>query len=211
MRRPLVIYDFETAPFRISSFMRKIWFSFLSVILRIFPASNLKFKCLFYFFIFLIYKEIQNGAVAKSYMTNGPPHIWGNICAFPHILGSSSSYMTVQLLYSEFPYIWGNFDFFSVKSEAARCIIPTAISAVISHFSLSTVNKQLRIISRGPEKPPHSILRCMPMEYRAYKACVQASAGLFLLCTPPSVPYWPAGPIHTLQTYCACGLHHLPG
>ncbi len=54
--------------------------------------------------IFLIYKEIQNGAVAKSYMTNGPPHIWGNIGAFPHILGSSSSYMTVQLLYSEFPY-----------------------------------------------------------------------------------------------------------
>ncbi len=32
--------------------------------------------------IFLIYKEIQNGAVAKSYMTNGlliHVHIWGNI------------------------------------------------------------------------------------------------------------------------------------
>ncbi len=28
--------------------------------------------------IFLIYEEIQNGAVAKSHMTNGqrPPHIW---------------------------------------------------------------------------------------------------------------------------------------
>jgi hypothetical protein len=54
--------------------------------------------------IFLIYKEILNGAVAKSYMTNG--HlicIWGNICAFPHILGSPSSYMTLQLLHSEFP------------------------------------------------------------------------------------------------------------
>jgi hypothetical protein len=35
--------------------------------------------------IFLIYKEIQNGAFAKSYMTNGPAHILGNICAFPHI------------------------------------------------------------------------------------------------------------------------------
>ncbi len=33
-----------------------------------------------------IYKEIQNGAVAKSYMANGllNPHIWLNICAFPH-------------------------------------------------------------------------------------------------------------------------------
>jgi hypothetical protein len=31
--------------------------------------------------IFLIFKETQNGAVAKSYMTNGllSPHIWGNI------------------------------------------------------------------------------------------------------------------------------------
>ncbi len=33
------------------------------------------------------------------------PHIWGNICAFPHIFGSPSSYMTMQLLHSEFPYI----------------------------------------------------------------------------------------------------------
>ena len=33
--------------------------------------------------IFLIYKLIQNGAVAKSYLQ--PTHIWLNICAFPHI------------------------------------------------------------------------------------------------------------------------------
>ncbi len=54
-----------------------------------------------------MYKEIQKGAVAKSYMTNGllNPHIWGNICAFPHILVSPSSYMPLQLLHSEFPYI----------------------------------------------------------------------------------------------------------
>jgi hypothetical protein len=46
--------------------------------------------------IFLTYKEIQKGSVAKSYMTTGPlnPHIYLNICAFPHILGSPSSYMT---------------------------------------------------------------------------------------------------------------------
>ncbi len=31
--------------------------------------------------------EIHNGAVAKSYMTNGllSPQIWGNIWASPHI------------------------------------------------------------------------------------------------------------------------------
>jgi hypothetical protein len=40
----------------------------------------------------LIKKEdkIQKRAVAKSYMTNSLL-IWLNICAFPHILGSSSS------------------------------------------------------------------------------------------------------------------------
>ena len=32
-------------------------------------------------------------------------HIWGNICAFPHILGSPSLFMTLQLLHSEFPYL----------------------------------------------------------------------------------------------------------
>jgi hypothetical protein len=35
MRRPLVIYDFETAAFGISLYMRKILFSFLSVYWRI--------------------------------------------------------------------------------------------------------------------------------------------------------------------------------
>jgi hypothetical protein len=61
--------------------------------------------------IFLIYKEIQNEAVSKSFMTNGLLIIWGDIFAFPHILGSPSSYMTLQLLHSEFIYIWGKFDF----------------------------------------------------------------------------------------------------
>jgi hypothetical protein len=38
-------------------------------------------------------------------------HICRNICAFPHILGSPSSYMTLQLLHSDFPYKLGKFDF----------------------------------------------------------------------------------------------------
>jgi hypothetical protein len=32
------------------------------------------------------------------------PNIWKNICGFSHILGSPSSYLTLQLLHSEFPY-----------------------------------------------------------------------------------------------------------
>jgi hypothetical protein len=58
-----------------------------------------------------MYKEIQNGAVAKSYtysMTNDLliyGEIFAHFCAFPRILGSPSSYITMQLLHSEFPYI----------------------------------------------------------------------------------------------------------
>ncbi len=55
--------------------------------------------------IFLIYKEIQNGADAKSYMTDGLL-IYGEIFAHFFIYyGSPSSYLSFQLLHSEFPYI----------------------------------------------------------------------------------------------------------
>ncbi len=40
-------------------------------------------------------------------------HIWGNICAFPRILGSPSSYMTLQLLHHfwvSLYTVWGKFD-----------------------------------------------------------------------------------------------------
>jgi hypothetical protein len=43
--------------------------------------------------IFLIYKEMQKGAVAKS---SRPSHIWLDVCVFPHILGSPPSYLTLQ-------------------------------------------------------------------------------------------------------------------
>jgi hypothetical protein len=34
-----------------------------------------------------------------------PPRIWGKMCAFPYILGSPSSYMTLHPIQSEFPYL----------------------------------------------------------------------------------------------------------
>ncbi len=60
--------------------------------------------------IFLIYKEIQSGAVAKSYMRKGLL-IWGNAQIFHLIWRGRLSYMTLLLLHSEFPYIGGKFDF----------------------------------------------------------------------------------------------------
>ena len=40
-------------------------------------------------------------------MTNDLVIYGENICAFPHILGSPSSYMTLHPIPSEFPYICG--------------------------------------------------------------------------------------------------------
>ncbi len=63
--------------------------------------------------IFLIYKEIQSGAVAKSYMRYGFL-IYDDMRKYFPIShwGGRKSYMTLQLLHSEFP--WEKFDFISV-------------------------------------------------------------------------------------------------
>jgi hypothetical protein len=39
---------------------------------------------------------------SHTYMANGLLIYGENVCAFPHILGSPSSHMTLQLLHSEF-------------------------------------------------------------------------------------------------------------
>jgi hypothetical protein len=44
--------------------------------------------------IFLIFKEIQKGAVAKSYMANGLLIL--NICAFPYIFGGKFNFLFYQ-------------------------------------------------------------------------------------------------------------------
>ncbi len=63
-------------------------------------------------------------------------HIWqtasSDICAFPHILGSPSSYMTLQLRHSEFPYIWGKFYFISYQCT------PLATEAAASRTACSS-------------------------------------------------------------------------
>jgi hypothetical protein len=47
-------------------------------------------------------------------------YVWGNICAFPRILGSPSSYMTLQLLHSEFPLYDENLIFFFISAFSSR-------------------------------------------------------------------------------------------
>ncbi len=69
--------------------------------------------------IFLIH------SIRKFRMEHLQSHIWLPAssymmkynCAFPHILGSPSSYRTLQLLHSQFPYIWGKFVFYQCFSS----------------------------------------------------------------------------------------------
>ncbi len=99
---------------------------------------------------FLIYKEIQNGAVAKLYMTNKPPHIWLNICAFPHILGSPSSYMTLQHLHSKFPYISGKLDFLFISVPPKTFTIH--ILYIRSHIPIPNPSWKLFSFDKGSEQ-----------------------------------------------------------
>ncbi len=59
----------------------------------------------------------------KGSMTNmtNDLFIYGkNICAFPHILGSPSSYVTLHPIPYEFPYIWGKFCFLFYQCRVSR-------------------------------------------------------------------------------------------
>ncbi len=57
---------------------------------------------------FLIYKEIQSREVAKSYMRKDFLIFEEMRKYFPIY---EESYVSLQLLHSEFPYLWGKFDF----------------------------------------------------------------------------------------------------
>ncbi len=70
---------------------------------------------------FSIYKEIQSGAVAKSYMTNGLL-IQYMVEIFAHFLIYCIRKLFLiydSLLYSEFPHIWGEFSFIFYQ-----CMVP---------------------------------------------------------------------------------------
>jgi len=74
---------------------------------------------------------LRKGSGAKSYMITG---LLTYGCAFPHILGSPFSYMTLQPIPSKFPFIWKFFSsFFSVwMVGAVWCLIVLALLITLS-------------------------------------------------------------------------------
>ncbi len=66
-------------------------------------------------FIWCLYALIKNKIRFSSHMKKFRGIRCKDICAFPHILGSPSSYMTLHLIPSEFPYIWWNSFFLSLS------------------------------------------------------------------------------------------------
>ncbi len=74
-------------------------------------------------------------------------HIWltssssGNIEAFPHILGSPSSYMTLQLLHSVFSHIWWKFSFLCYQcNRMPKRLRKIRISIFLPKCSCSCLN-----------------------------------------------------------------------
>ncbi len=77
----------------------------------------------------LIKKKIKcSSYIRKFRMEQLQGHIWLTACAFPHILGSPFSYMTLQLLHFEFPYIWGKFDFHFYQCTHLRDSVTTILA-----------------------------------------------------------------------------------
>ncbi len=75
------------------------------------------------------------GAVAtcKVIYEEGLPNIWGNAQIFSHIWGGLLSYMTLQLLPSGFPYIWGKFCFlFYQCSNLIASSVYSSVRALVS-------------------------------------------------------------------------------
>ncbi len=72
----------------------------------------------------LIKNKIKFSSYIRKFRGFGvQSHIWlmassysETICAFPHIFGSPSSYMTLHPIPSEFPYIWGKFCFLFISA-----------------------------------------------------------------------------------------------
>ncbi len=96
------------------------------------------------------------------------PHIWGNICAFPHILGSPSSYMTLQLLHSEFPYYEENLIFFFISVKEVTGPRAKGLSRLwiwsesIDHTlrrEIISVRSQSYVLRLPKYWPPHPPLR----------------------------------------------------
>ncbi len=62
--------------------------------------------------IFLCIKKFEREQL-QCHIWEGLPNIWGNAQIFPHtyMRRPCELHMTLQLLHSEVPYIWGKFDF----------------------------------------------------------------------------------------------------
>ncbi len=68
---------------------------------------------------FSLYKRKFSRSSCKVIYDLRPPHIWLNICAFPHIWGSP-----LQLFPTKFPYLWGKFSFlFYQCSQSIKLVL----------------------------------------------------------------------------------------
>jgi hypothetical protein len=131
----------------------------------------------------LIKKKIKFSSYIRKFIGIGckviyderPPHIWLNICAFPRILGSPSSYMTWHPIHSEFPYICEE----------------NLISFLSVHPLSVPVITQKRQLIGGPSPARRLIAGLLKEKKGFYLASLSISPPLMRL-----YPYLSPGPMH---------------
>ncbi len=98
--------------------------------------------------------QSHNGITASSYM--------GKFFAFPHILGSPSSYMTLHPIPSEFPYIRGNFFYQCIGDHAgnvlhARAQLINCKAYIYLYLACFIIRIERKIVIVGAKKNHHAI------------------------------------------------------
>ncbi len=81
-------------------------------------------------------KKIKLSSYIRKFICN-QSHIWLNIWAFPHLLGAPSSYMALQPIPSEFPYIWWKFCFLFYQCTVYLCTVFVQCLQPMPIFALS--------------------------------------------------------------------------
>ncbi len=151
--------------------------------------------------------EIQNGAVAKSYKTNGLLNA--------QILGSLSSYKTLQLLHSEVPYIWGKFDFLffqcalwfsflSVHSFTYHVRHYWSFHSGLMHIQLWTMYDVEKKLTPGP-----ILTMCLScLSSFCFPCTVRALSVHFACAVRAQSMRWPCA-VHALSVHCPCAVRAL--
>ncbi len=106
-----------------------------------------------------------------------------HICAFPHILGSPSSYTTLHQIPSEFPYIWGKFCFLFLSVQGPPFSIVSLVARKVWFWLWRTV--RIACIAGLYRLPWKELPSCKPMVF--FQLLLYRTENRIFKCTEQTV------------------------